>query len=97
MSLPAEAPTYAKGNPKKVWLAVLLNLFPLVMGMGYLYLYDVRWFIVVFGIQVLSLIPMTMLGLGEYNMYFLGILWLFSLIHVAERAKKYNSTRGGSQ
>ena len=97
VSVPGEGTTNVKRNPKKVWLAVVLNLFPLVMGLGYLYLGEWPWFLAVFAIQLFSLMPMEVLGLGEYNKYLLAILWLFSLIHVAGHAKAHNSRQGSSR
>jgi hypothetical protein len=75
---------------KKWWLAVALNLFPLAMGLGYIYLGLPGRFIIVFGIQLLSLLPMTLLGLREYNAYLLLGLWAVSLIDVHSQASKIN-------
>jgi hypothetical protein len=81
----------ARITAKKPWLAVVLNLFPLVMGLGYLYLGLPLRFIVVFGIQLISLFPMTLLGLRDYNTFLLAGLWLFSLIDVYSQANKRNA------
>jgi len=76
---------------KKPWLTVALNLFPLIMGLGYLYIG--RWlrFAAVFGTQLFSLMPMTALGLREYNVYVLGLLWLFTLSDGYSQTKHHNS------
>jgi hypothetical protein len=76
-----------KKNPT---IAVLLNVFPLVMGLGYIYLGIWSRFIIIFGIQLFSLLPMTMLGLRQYNVYLLVLVWLFSLIDVGSQARKVN-------
>jgi hypothetical protein len=75
---------------KKPWITVLLNIFPLIMGIGYIYLGNWIRFIVVFLIQLLSLIPMTALGLREYNNYLLLVLWLFTLVDGYIRTKSHN-------
>lgn len=82
---------------KNPWLAVLLNLFVLIMGLGYIYLG--RWpkFLVVLAIQLFSLMPMAALGLRDYNVYVLMVLWLFTLIDVYFTAKSINSKRLASQ
>ncbi len=82
--------TKQPSKPKAVWLAVLLNCFPLVMGLGYIYIGKWLRFAVVFGIQLFSLIPMTAWGLREYNPYLLAILWIVSLFDVYSQAKEYN-------
>jgi hypothetical protein len=61
------------------------------MGIGYLYLGLPLRFIIVFGIQLTSLLPMTLLGLRDYNTYLLVGLWLFSLIDVYSQAAKRNA------
>jgi hypothetical protein len=84
-------------NSKSIALSVILNLFPLIMGIGYFYLGKKTRFAIVFSIQLLSLLPMTLLGLREYNVYLLSIVWIFSLIDVYNQAKIYNSeTQNGS-
>jgi len=89
--------TRAQWKPKKVWLAVVLNLFLLVMGLGYIYLGKWKRFLVVLAIQLFSLAPMTWLGLEKYNVGLLAIVWLFTLWDVNRVAKDYNSRQGGSQ
>ena len=77
-------------KPKKPWLAAALNLFPLIMGLGYIYLGLWTRFIVVFAVQLFSLAPMTFLGLREYNTYLLAALWLFTLLDGYSQAKALN-------
>ena len=48
-------------------LAVLLNAFPLIFGIGYIYIGNWTRFLVVFLIQIFSSAPMEMLGLAKYN------------------------------
>jgi hypothetical protein len=78
---------------KKGWLAVLLNFFPLMFGLGYIYLGLWIRFIIVFGLQLTTLFPMTLLGLRQYNSYLLGVIWIFTLIDAYIQAKKINEMR----
>jgi hypothetical protein len=75
---------------KSPTLAVALNMFPLILGLGYIYLGKWGRFFLVFGIQIFSLIPMTMLGLREYNVYLLALVWIASMIDAHNQAKVYN-------
>lgn len=70
--------------------AVLLNVFPLIFGLGYIYIGKWRRFFVVFGLQLFSLLFMTMLGLREYNTYLLAFIWIASMVDVYNQAKIYN-------
>lgn len=79
-----------KSNSKKPWLAVALNVFPLVMGLGYIYLGLWKRFAVVFLLQLFTLAPMTGLGLREYNKYLLGLIWLFTLFDAYKQALNFN-------
>jgi len=72
---------------KKPWLAVLLNLFPLVMGLGYLYIRKPIRFLIVFGIQLLSLLVMSILGLRSWNGPLLFVVWVVSLVDVYNQTK----------
>ncbi len=87
----APSPTVAPAKLKKPWLAVTLNLFPLVFGLGYIYIGRLPRFAAVFGIQILSLMAVTMIGLRDYNQYFLAAVWLFSIFDVYSIAKKVKS------
>ena len=92
----ATTPPPPQANPsrlKKPWLAVLLNLFPLIMGIGYIYLGLFIRFVVVFGIQLFSLAPITWLGLRQYNTYLLAGLWVFTLIDAYGQANAINAGR----
>ena len=85
--------TFEEGKTKKTKsqsTAVLLNVFPLIFGLGYIYIGKGNRFIVVFVIQLFSLLPMTILGLQEYNVWLLGLVWLFSIFDVSEQTKTYN-------
>jgi hypothetical protein len=77
-------------KPKSPSIAVVLNLFPLIMGLGYIYLGMLGRFAVVFLIQIFSLAPMEMLGLRQYNGYLLALMWIVTLFDVSAQAKKYN-------
>jgi len=87
---PTASPPMAIPKLKKPWIAVALNLFPLVMGLGYVYIGRGIRFVVLFGIQLTSLFPMTLMGLREYNTYLLAGLWLISLFDVYAQAKAVN-------
>lgn len=82
---------------KKRWLAVALNLFPLVLGLGYLYLGLWKRFAVVFLIQILSLQAFNLcsmtagINLREFNTYFLALIWIFTIFDVNAQAKAYNA------
>jgi hypothetical protein len=77
---------------KKVWLAVVLNLFPWIMGLGYIYLRKYGRFAIVFSVQLLfNLMPMIWLGLSEYNTYLLFIFWIWTLFDVHKQARSYNA------
>jgi len=41
-------------KPKRVWLAVILNMFPIVMGLGYIYLGEWGVFAALVGVQYLT-------------------------------------------
>jgi len=75
---------------KSPGLAVVLNMIPFILGLGYIYIG--RWgrFAVVFGLQLFSLIGMSMLGLREYNTFLLAAVWLISLFDVYALAKARN-------
>ena len=75
---------------KKVWLAVLLNCFPLIFGIGYIYLRKWARFAVVFIVQLFSLAIMEPLNLERYNSCLLAIVWFISIIDVYIQAKRMN-------
>jgi hypothetical protein len=75
-------------KPKSPVISALLNAFPLILG----YIYIRMWgrFVLILIIQLFSLFPMTLLGLRDYNKYFLGLVWIISIIDVVSQTKKYN-------
>lgn len=75
---------------KKPWLAVLLNCFPLIMGMGYIYLGNWKRFGTVLIIQLFSLAPMTWLGLRYLNPVLLAGVWIFTIFDGYMQAVSYN-------
>ncbi len=77
-------------KPKSPTTAVLLNAFPLIFGLGYIYIGKWSRFILVFGIQLFSLFPMTVLGLREYNGYLLALVWIISMFDAQSQTKIYN-------
>ena len=91
------ATSLEKGRLKKPWLAVLLNLFPLIMGLGYIYIGKWGRFAIIFLLQLFTLAPMTWLGLRELNRYLLGLIWLISLFDVYSQAKAHNAKIVASQ
>jgi len=76
---------------KHAWIAVLLNCFLLVMGLGYLYIGRGRRFVVVFLIQMFSSFPIASLGLREYHGYWLVVVWLVTLVDVYYQTKAANA------
>lgn len=99
LAISIEKPSRTKKEPptkterkklKSPKTAVLLNLIPLIFGLGYVYIGKPIRFVVVFCIQLFSLIPMEMLGLREYNVYLLGLVWIISIFDVHSQTKKYN-------
>jgi hypothetical protein len=76
---------------KKPWLAALLNCFPFIFGLGYLYIGKVKRFVIVFLLQLLTLMPMTWLGLRNYNQYLLAIIWIISIIDVYNQTNRLKS------
>jgi len=80
-----------KKESKKIWIAVLLNCFPLIMGLGYIYLGNWLRFGVVIFIQLFSLAPMTWLGLRDLNPVLLLVLWFFTIIDGYYQAKSYSA------
>jgi len=89
--LPTKADPIVSLKLKKPWIAVVLNFFPFILGLGYIYLGLWRRFFVVIFIQLFSLAPMTFIGLPEYNPYLLAIVWIFTLIDVKNQATSYNN------
>ncbi len=77
---------------KNAVLAVLLNLWPIPMGLGYIYIGAWARFLALVAIQFFSLIPMTMLGLRAYNNYILVLALLISLWDVYRQSKAYNAS-----
>ena len=83
-------PVGSKTNLKKPWLAALINCFPLIMGLGYIYLGNWKRFGVVILIQLFSLAPMTWLGLRDLNPVLLAIMWIFTIFDGYSQANAYN-------
>ena len=77
---------------KRPWLAVLLNCFPLILGIGYIYLGKWARFLVVFAIQITSGAWLATLGLRQYTKYFLVFIWIVSVSDVLYQAKVYNKS-----
>jgi hypothetical protein len=81
-------------KPKKPWLAVALNLFPLVFGLGFLYLGNGRRFFIMFLLQYLALASIRQYSLTNPVVILLVLLWLYSLFDAYSQAKIYNRDRG---
>lgn len=86
-----ETKTPAK-TPKKAWIAGLLNAFPLLFGLGYIYLGEWLRFFVVVLIQLFSLGPFTALGLREYNKYLLLVVFGISIFDAIRLARNRSSS-----
>jgi len=80
-----------KTKQKKPWLAALLNCFPLIMGLGYIYLGNWGRFGVIICVQLFSLAPMTWLGLRDLNPLLLLGVWIFSIFDGYSQGKTYNN------
>ena len=78
---------------KQPWLAVVLNFFPLIMGLGYIYIGMWGRFAVIFGLQLTSLLLFSAIGLRALNQVFLVLMWAFSWFDVYNQAKSYNSQK----
>jgi hypothetical protein len=89
------APGAKDHKTKSVALAVVLNLFPLILGLGYIYIGLRSRFAIVLVIQLFSLLPMTLLGLGQYTVYVVAGTWIFSLYDVFRQTRLLNQR--GSQ
>lgn len=92
------ADNHAKGpGLKNPWIAVGLNCFPLVMGLGYIYLGRwVRFVIVFVGVQFLGagfvILPiLTELGLRFLLPYLLGVVWVYTLYDAYARTREHNT------
>lgn len=80
-------------HPKKPWIAVVLNLFLLIMGLGYLYAGNWKKFVTIFVIQVFSGMPLEMFfgSAGRtMNNGVLIIVWIYTLIDGPAEVKRYN-------
>jgi TM2 domain-containing membrane protein YozV len=84
----------AAPKPKKtksIALAIMLNALPLVIfGVGYIYIGKWIRFLLVEFLQLFSLIFSKVWGIGKFNPYFLGVLWVASIIDVLIQTAKYN-------
>lgn len=96
-SLPAEIKVNSeittpviKQNSKKPWLAALLNCFPLIMGLGYIYIGNWSRFGIVIITQLFSLAPMTWLGLRDLNPLLLAVVWIFTIFDGYSQANLHN-------
>jgi hypothetical protein len=89
-AIEAEKQNIELRKPKSPTIAVLLNAFPLILGLGSIYIGKWNRFFVIIVLQLFSLLPMTMLGLREYNAYLLALIWIASMIDIHSQAKIYN-------
>ena len=79
---------------KKPWIAVLLNAFPVILGLGYLYLGLWRRFLMVFALQ--TLIGFVAAKGNPPIATGLTILWLFSM-YDAHRQAREMAPRGAAK
>ena len=80
-------------NPKKPWIAFVLNLFLLVLGLGHIYAGNWQKFFIIFGTQVFSrmLLEMAFGFAGvTLNNGLLIMLWIYTLIDGPAEVKRYN-------
>lgn len=89
LQVTSETPLSTK-KEKKPWIAILLNCFPLIMGLGYIYLGNRKRFGTVILIQLFSLAPMTWLGLRYFNPVLLAGVWIFTIFDGYMQADSYN-------
>ena len=75
-----------------LWLAVPLCLFPLIMGLGYIYIGKGFRFAVVY--PHLRFGPMNALGPCEYNVCLLPMPWIFTLFEARSYAMTHNAQIG---
>jgi len=73
---------------KKAWIAILLSLFPIVMGLGYIYLGRWKRFWITLTIQILTPSILNTMGLYDLNFIILIILWLFTIFEAYALTKK---------
>lgn len=92
LDIPQVAPSPADTPTKliKPWLAVTLNLFPLIFGLGYIYVGRSSRFLGVFLFQLFGGFVLSFM-LGSLSAFLLGALWLVTLIDVYDIAKKVKS------
>jgi len=75
---------------KSIALAMILNATPLVIfGLGYVYIGKWIRFMVVEFLQLFILISYRAWGM-EFNGYFLGLLWVASIIDVMIQTSNHN-------
>jgi hypothetical protein len=88
---------HIKQKEKKPWITVLLNLFPFILGTGYIYIGNWKRFIFFVTIQLFSFAPMTWLGLREYNSLLLAAIWILTLFDGYVQTTNYNKKSIGSR
>ncbi len=77
---------------KKPWIAGLLNAFPLVLGLGYLYIRRWNRFFFVFGLQIaLGILSRSHPAFGTA----LALLWIMSIMDVLRETRALNKVSTG--
>ena len=78
-----------KTTDKKTWIAILLSLFPVVMGLGYIYLGRWKRFAITVSIQIIT--PSILRTMGLYNLSnsILLALWGFTILEAFALTKKW--------
>lgn len=75
---------------KKPWVGVLLNAFPLVMGIGYLYVGRWRRFLLVITLQLFGWVVMGWIGMGPIGRYIPLVVWVITLFDGYTQVHAYN-------
>jgi hypothetical protein len=83
---------------KQPAIAVLLNLWPLPLGLGYLYICKFGRFFAVVAVQLFSVAPMSALGLRAYNNFVILLLSHFLVGCLqADRSVQFQKLRVGRE
>jgi hypothetical protein len=69
-------------HKKKRWLAILLNFFPFIFGLGYAYSKSFGRFLLVFLLEIFFLGMTTWLGAHNFFLALLGVVWVLSILDV---------------
>jgi hypothetical protein len=72
-------------------IIAIVNAIPLVLGIGHIFLHDVKRFLFIFLILQISIpIVFDITGLRAITPYYLWILWIATIVDGFRQAKAYN-------